>query len=105
MCVVRVCSLGCSLYLTHSFTICVHAQGLPAELALNKKLQNLDLGNNVITRWSDLKVRCKEQKLLFLYLSFYLCEKMFPESWLHSEIGARFIGQSEKSQSAREPYC
>ncbi|VVA38365.1 PREDICTED: phosphatase 1 regulatory [Prunus dulcis] len=31
-------------------------KGLPAELALNKKLQNLDLGNNVITRWSDLKV-------------------------------------------------
>uniref|UniRef100_A0A6N2LM05 RuvB-like helicase n=2 Tax=Salix TaxID=40685 RepID=A0A6N2LM05_SALVM len=29
---------------------------LPAELAYNKKLQNLDLGNNVITRWSDVKV-------------------------------------------------
>ncbi|KAJ6927727.1 hypothetical protein NC651_011677 [Populus alba x Populus x berolinensis] len=29
---------------------------LPAELAYNKKLQNLDLGNNLITRWSDVKV-------------------------------------------------
>ncbi|XP_065868924.1 uncharacterized protein [Euphorbia lathyris] len=29
---------------------------LPAELAYNKKLQNLDLGNNVITTWSDVKV-------------------------------------------------
>ncbi|TXG73561.1 hypothetical protein EZV62_002140 [Acer yangbiense] len=29
---------------------------LPDELAYNKKLQNLDLGNNLITRWSDLKV-------------------------------------------------
>ncbi|KAL6202602.1 hypothetical protein ACLB2K_026310 [Fragaria x ananassa] len=31
-------------------------EGLPAELAQNKRLQNLDLGNNVITRWSELKV-------------------------------------------------
>ncbi|KAH9659661.1 leucine-rich repeat and IQ domain-containing protein 1-related [Citrus sinensis] len=29
---------------------------LPAELAFNKKLQNLDLGKNLITRWSELKV-------------------------------------------------
>ncbi|KAK7853341.1 protein phosphatase 1 regulatory subunit 7 [Quercus suber] len=29
---------------------------LPAELARNKKLQNLDLGNNAIIRWSDLEV-------------------------------------------------
>ncbi|KAK2988369.1 hypothetical protein RJ640_007304 [Escallonia rubra] len=29
---------------------------LPEELALNIKIQNLDLGNNGITRWSDLKV-------------------------------------------------
>ncbi|CAN1171245.1 Protein phosphatase 1 regulatory subunit 7, partial [Linum perenne] len=29
---------------------------LPSELACNKKLQNLDMGNNGITRWSDLKV-------------------------------------------------
>ncbi|KAI5592688.1 hypothetical protein BDE02_04G170200 [Populus trichocarpa] len=29
---------------------------LPAELAYNKKLQNLDFGNNLITRWSDVKV-------------------------------------------------
>ncbi|KAK3017193.1 hypothetical protein RJ639_007844 [Escallonia herrerae] len=29
---------------------------LPDELALNLKIQNLDLGNNGITRWSDLKV-------------------------------------------------
>lgn len=41
----------------------------------------------------------------FVSLFFFLCEKMFPESWLHSEIGTQFIGQSEKSQSAREPYC
>ncbi|KAJ8768764.1 hypothetical protein K2173_023668 [Erythroxylum novogranatense] len=31
-------------------------QTLPVELANNKKLQNLGLGNNTITRWSDLKV-------------------------------------------------
>ncbi|KAF3439439.1 hypothetical protein FNV43_RR17717 [Rhamnella rubrinervis] len=31
-------------------------KSLPAELAHNKYLQNLDVGNNVITRWSDLKV-------------------------------------------------
>ncbi|KAK6235232.1 hypothetical protein SCA6_010569 [Theobroma cacao] len=30
-------------------------KSLPAELSYNKKLQNLDLGNNLITRWSDLK--------------------------------------------------
>ncbi|KAM5549158.1 hypothetical protein ABKV19_000541 [Rosa sericea] len=30
--------------------------GHPAELAHNKKVQNLHLGNDVITRWSDLKV-------------------------------------------------
>ncbi|KAH7561273.1 hypothetical protein JRO89_XS10G0203900 [Xanthoceras sorbifolium] len=30
------------------------------DLAYNKKLQNLDLGNNLITRWSDLKVRHQE---------------------------------------------
>ncbi|KAA8544295.1 hypothetical protein F0562_022307 [Nyssa sinensis] len=29
---------------------------LPAELARNSKVQNLDLGNNLITNWSDLKV-------------------------------------------------
>ncbi|KAE8673655.1 Detected protein of confused Function [Hibiscus syriacus] len=28
---------------------------LPAELSYNKKIQNLDLGNNLITRWSELK--------------------------------------------------
>nr|XP_015873044.2 probable serine/threonine-protein kinase roco5 isoform X2 [Ziziphus jujuba var. spinosa] len=32
-------------------------KSLPAELAHNKNLLNLDLGSNVITRWSDLKVR------------------------------------------------
>ncbi|KAJ0083841.1 hypothetical protein Patl1_30359 [Pistacia atlantica] len=31
-------------------------KALPAELAYNKKLRNLDLGNNLITRWSDFKV-------------------------------------------------
>ncbi|PON65248.1 LRR domain containing protein [Trema orientale] len=31
-------------------------KSLPAELAYNKDLQNLDLGYNVITTWSDLKV-------------------------------------------------
>ncbi|KAH7541780.1 hypothetical protein FEM48_Zijuj02G0004000 [Ziziphus jujuba var. spinosa] len=31
-------------------------KSLPAELAHNKNLLNLDLGSNVITRWSDLKV-------------------------------------------------
>ncbi|XWS28535.1 hypothetical protein CRYUN_Cryun25bG0078400 [Craigia yunnanensis] len=30
-------------------------KSLPAELSYNKKLQNLDLGNNLITRWSELK--------------------------------------------------
>ncbi|XVF69226.1 hypothetical protein PTKIN_Ptkin11bG0064000 [Pterospermum kingtungense] len=30
-------------------------KNLPAELSYNKKLQNLDLGNNLIARWSDLK--------------------------------------------------
>ncbi|KAK8504863.1 hypothetical protein V6N13_056191 [Hibiscus sabdariffa] len=30
-------------------------KSLPAELSHNKKLQNLDLGNNLITRWSELK--------------------------------------------------
>ncbi|TMW88150.1 hypothetical protein EJD97_018981 [Solanum chilense] len=29
---------------------------LPSELAFNVKLQNLDIGNNVIIKWSDLKV-------------------------------------------------
>nr|XP_009784828.1 PREDICTED: protein phosphatase 1 regulatory subunit 7 isoform X3 [Nicotiana sylvestris]XP_009784829.1 PREDICTED: protein phosphatase 1 regulatory subunit 7 isoform X3 [Nicotiana sylvestris] len=29
---------------------------LPSELAFNIKLQNLDIGNNVIMKWSDLKV-------------------------------------------------
>ncbi|XP_055835730.1 uncharacterized protein LOC129904214 [Solanum dulcamara] len=29
---------------------------LPCELAFNIKLQNLDIGNNVIMKWSDLKV-------------------------------------------------
>ncbi|XP_002523848.2 dynein regulatory complex subunit 3 [Ricinus communis] len=31
-------------------------KSLPVELSYNKNLQNLDLGNNVITRWSDVKV-------------------------------------------------
>ncbi|XP_022754212.1 protein phosphatase 1 regulatory subunit 7 [Durio zibethinus] len=30
-------------------------KSLPAELSYNKKLQNLDLGNNLIARWSELK--------------------------------------------------
>ncbi|XVF19667.1 hypothetical protein REPUB_Repub11eG0130700 [Reevesia pubescens] len=30
-------------------------RNLPAELSYNKKLQNLDFGNNLITRWSELK--------------------------------------------------
>ncbi|GMJ00839.1 hypothetical protein HRI_003753100 [Hibiscus trionum] len=30
-------------------------KSLPAELSYNKKLQNLDLGNNLISRWSELK--------------------------------------------------
>ncbi|KAD7477681.1 hypothetical protein R6Q59_007424 [Mikania micrantha] len=29
---------------------------LPSELTLNTKIQNLDLGNNLIMRWSDLKI-------------------------------------------------
>ncbi|XVE79198.1 hypothetical protein DITRI_Ditri14bG0038600 [Diplodiscus trichospermus] len=29
-------------------------KSLPAELSRNRKLQNLDLGNNLITRWSEL---------------------------------------------------
>ncbi|KAF9684670.1 hypothetical protein SADUNF_Sadunf04G0142700 [Salix dunnii] len=43
--------IGDSLFKVKSMT-----KTLPAELACNKKLQNLDLGNNVITRWSDVKV-------------------------------------------------
>lgn len=31
-------------------------KALPSELAFNIKLQNLDIGNNVIMKWSDLKV-------------------------------------------------
>ncbi|KAJ7948029.1 Protein phosphatase 1 regulatory subunit 7 [Quillaja saponaria] len=31
-------------------------KSLPDEIIYNIKLQNLDLGNNVITRWSDIKV-------------------------------------------------
>ncbi|CAH1436160.1 unnamed protein product [Lactuca virosa] len=31
-------------------------RALPSELGRNTKIQNLDLGNNLITRWSDLKI-------------------------------------------------
>ena len=47
-------------------------QTLPADLVHNSKLQNLDLGNNVITGWSDLKVRHADLEFL-LSLTFHDC--------------------------------
>ncbi|KAK7261194.1 hypothetical protein RIF29_27499 [Crotalaria pallida] len=38
-------------------------KSLPDELMHNSKLQNLDLGNNVITRWSELKIKKALPKL------------------------------------------
>lgn len=47
-------------------------QTLPDELIHNSKLQNLDLGNNVITTWSEVKVRYAYLEFS-LFLTFHSC--------------------------------
>lgn len=62
---IKVCAIvNCLLPLSHlvhhssnNFPLAIfNSQTLPSELACNTKLQNLDIGNNEIMRWSDLKV-------------------------------------------------
>lgn len=59
-------------------------QALPSELAFNIKLQNLDIGNNVIMKWSDLKVVifCKFHLSLLTFLCLLYIPSLYFDNYL-----------------------
>ncbi|KAF9596949.1 hypothetical protein IFM89_014593 [Coptis chinensis] len=73
---------------------------LPAELAHNEKLQNLDFGNNLVTKFSDLKVSTLRGTLVVGFLFWFSIEMSIKTLVPDLQIfNSRPIERSKKNKS------